>query len=197
MEKKLKPNNKNNKWTNTKLGNQQLVGEKAPLFPGFLSAGMHISRVEVKENRNIWLEFRLVLIMILSKDYLNSYSQKYLPVFFHAKCYKLNGNGYCKKSWKYVDEFSTEHPKSWKCHIPLLASTFHGVLPSWDLLTYSDICSGIFVHGKLLQNVRFSFPWQCNMQIHSTDAKLSPLSAAYHTEIASSVQTPSILLPRL
>lgn len=74
------------------------AGREKNLLPGFLSAGKHISRVEAKENRNIWLQFRLVLIMILSKDYLNSYSQKYLPVFFHVKCYKSKGNGYCKTS---------------------------------------------------------------------------------------------------
>lgn len=174
--------------------------KKINLLPGFLSTGKHISRVEVKENRNIWLEFRLVLITILSKDYLNSYSQKYLPVFFHVKCYKSGGNGYCKKPWKYIDEFSTEHPKSWKCHIPfnspLLAPSMeyclHGNCSHTQIFAVTFLCV-----AKLLQNVRFSFPWQCNMQIHSTDAKLSPLSAAYHTEIASSVQTPSILLPRL
>lgn len=172
-------------------------------LPGCLSTGKHISRIEVKENGNIWLDLRLVLIMILPKDYLNSHSQKYSPLFFHVQFYKSKGNGYCKKSCKYMDEFSSEHPRNWKCHRPFnlawLAPTqhFHGVLPSLELLTYSEVCSGIFVHGKLLQYGRFSFPWQCNMQIHSTDAKLSPLSAAYHTEIASSVQTPSILLPRL
>lgn len=133
---------------------------KKKILSGFLSTGKHISRAEVKENRNIWLEFRLVLIMVLSKDYLNSYSQKYLPVFFHVKCYKSKGNGYCKKSWKYIDEFSTEHPKSWKCHIPLNSPL---LAPSMEYFLHGN-CShtqifavAFFVRGKLLQNIRFFF----------------------------------------
>lgn len=92
-------------------------------------------------------------------------------------------------------------PRNWKCNGPfnlaLLAPAypFHGVLPSLKLLAYSDVCSCIFVHGKPLHSGRCSFLWQCNMHIHSADAKLSLLSAAHCAEVASLVQTPSIPYP--
>lgn len=107
-----------------------------------------------------------------------------------------------KKSWNSMDEFSSEPPrnmaKSQTLNLVLLAPTqhFHRVLTWLELLMYIDVCSGIFVYGKFLRCGRFSFTRQYNMQKHSTDAKLSPLNAAYHSEIASSVEAPSILLLR-
>lgn len=208
---------KHMKWEKSeikkKIINQQLIEKKVLLcmlyrmeiwtiLPGCLSTGKHISRTEVKKNGNIWLDLRLVLIMILPKEYFNSHSQKYLPLFFHVQFYKSKENGYCKKFWKYMNEFSSEHSRNWTCHRPfnlaLLAPTqhFHWVVPPWNC-SHTQMFAVAFLCMAYLQYGRLSFPWQCNMQIHSTDAKLSPLSAAYHTEIASSVQTPSIVLPRL
>lgn len=40
-----------------------------PTLPGYLSTGKHISRTEVKEHENMWLELRLVLT-VLPKVYL-------------------------------------------------------------------------------------------------------------------------------
>lgn len=65
------------------------------ILPALLSTGKHISRNEMKKNGNIWLDLRLVLITVLPKDYLNSYSQKHLLLFFHVQFYKSKGNGYC------------------------------------------------------------------------------------------------------
>lgn len=81
-------------------------------LPDCLSTGKHISRAEMKENGNICLDLKLVIIMILPKDCLNSHSQKYLPLFFHVQFYKSKGNGYCKTFWKHMDDFFSEHPRT-------------------------------------------------------------------------------------
>lgn len=52
---KQNPEQATNNQRNTKLRNWQLIGNKKTL-PVCLSTGKHISRVEAKENRNIWLD---------------------------------------------------------------------------------------------------------------------------------------------
>lgn len=40
------------------------------IFPAPLSAGRHLSRTEMKKTENIWLDLRLILMMILPKDWV-------------------------------------------------------------------------------------------------------------------------------